>query len=270
MKTPLFIFVTLLLVCLLSGCRKSRYFYNSDLPCGKVSGDIKKVVDTTYIVTNGEITHPLGISEYSFDSCHRLIEEQHCLYSITSTDEEVSLSIRYREVIKNRYDWNGRRVESHKKSYTCGKDSTQVTESMYLAKTDGDNEVWNVSSTNEKGEVLNTQMLRQYEKNRILTDYTGDIFPKKPRTIQQFDESGNLVECRFSDGTDMGDRTIYVYNEANQLIELFRSQDNPRELYKIVYQMDEYDNEGNWLKRTELDENNEIKSVTRRRIEYRM
>lgn len=271
MKAPLFLFISLFLICVFSGCRKSSYSYNSELPCGKINGDVKKVVDTTYTVVNGEIAHPLRTSEYCFDSCHRLTEEQYCVYYTANDDEGVNVSICYRELIKNRYDLDGRKVESHKKCSVYENDSVSNTAvSMLLAKWEGDSEIWDVSSTDESGEVLNQQIHRQYEKNKILTKFADDVSQAEMNTTQFFDESGNLVETCVSDGNGMEIHTVYKYNKENQLVEIIKCQANSDQIHKTVYQMDEYDNEGNWMKRTELNENNEIKTITRRRIEYRM
>lgn len=267
MKTPLFLFITLFLICMFSGCKRSSNYYHSELPCGKVNGEVKKVTDTVYTVSNGDVMYPLKTVAYCFDSCYRLVEEQYCSYSTEETGEDTSVSVCNRVWIKNRYDLDGRKVESHTNSYRYEGDRVLTASvSMHLTKLDGDCETWEICSTDENDRVEHTQLHRQYRKDSVLTKYSCEATREEQQCTRVFDGSGNVVAYNSSDGSN----ATYIYNAENQLVESLSYTAHADKACKTHFQMDEFDNAGNWLKRVELDEHNEINYITRRKIEYKI
>lgn len=278
MKMPLILFVSLFLICMFSGCEKSSGYYHVELPCGKVNGDVKKVTDTVYFAIDGEMMYPMRTSEYQFDSLHRLVEEHYCFYYRDEKGEaDADVSVEHRRVVKNRYDRNGRKVESRSCYYSyneSGVDSMPMT--MLLISSDGNNEVWeqtyNVAES-EKEYFAPIKINYCYEKDRLTIDYLEDNSNGSMQMVRIFDDEDNLIESSGKDGDNLIESTTYKYNEQGLLIECVSL---PYEIThssageKTYYQYDEFDNEGNWLKLIELDENKNARFITRRKIEYRI
>lgn len=271
MKTPLFLLVTVYIICSLSGCReKTCYYYNEQL-CGEVKGEVKKVTDTLYSAVDDGLMYPQQIREYHFDSLRRLTE-YHCSYFCTERDESgevTGTSVAHKLATKYRYDIDGRRVESRTNAFIYHTDSVYTVNTfMRLAILEGNNEMWEIDIT-EGGHTRKERLYRQYSEGQYLEDYERG--EERVRTLYLFDEKKRLIETRSVNDKSEYPWTTYKYDNDNQLVEM---KDMPipssNEVYTTYYQPDEFDNKGNWLKRTELNGNKEIRYVVRRRIEYRI
>lgn len=270
MKTPLILFITLFFVCMFSGCGKGSCYYHDELPCGRVNGNVVKVTDSVYTVLNDEHPCLLRTSEYSFDSLQRLVEEQTLFYFTERGRDGAGsdTSILHRSMVKNRYDRNGRKVESHNSYCTYNDNQTQTTSySMKLIDLKGNREVWEQAYDMVNGKKLSlapTMITHLHKKDRLIVDCVN-VDQTKSRLVRIFDHEDNLIEsCAYSDNT-LVYSTIYTYNEDNLLIE---SQTTSGQTTRYLY--DGFDNEGNWLKLTEFDEDKETRYITRRRVEYKI
>lgn len=270
MKTPLILLVTVYILCAFSGCREKTCYYYSEQLCSGVLGDAKRVVDTLYAATDGEFMYPQQIREYHFDSLQRLTE-YHCSYFCTERDasgEITDISVAHKLAATYRYDIDGRRIESHISSFNYLVDSVYtVRTSMKLATLEGNTEMWDVDIT-EAGNTRREQLYRRYSEGQYLERHEKG--GESVRTLYLFDEKKRLTEIRGVDDENEYLRAAYTYDTNNRLIEM-KDIPNPNsnEGCTVYYQFDEFDNEGNWLKRIERDENKEIRCIVRRRIAYR-
>lgn len=271
MKAPLLLFVTLFFICLFSGCEKGKCYYYDLNSCNELKGNVKKVTDTTYQVTDGEITHLLSVKELHIDSLHRLIEQIDSYYDteVNEEGEVVNVSITSRFVSKYRYDRDGRKVETHNCHYTYISDSERImSSSMRLVNLKNNIETWehiyNVPE-NEKEYFPNVIQYCRYKKNSLELDYEEENLQGVESVVYIFDDRKNMIEASCVIDR-MESKVIYKYNEDNLLTESVDCQSG----ITTYYQYDEFDNEENWMKMTELDEQKEIQCVIRRRIEYRI
>jgi len=226
------------------------------------------------MVVDGEMTYPSQMNEYHFDSLSRLVAVNYSIYRIETNEleNEVGVSMYHRQVIKYRYDRDGRRVESDTKNYTYQSDVMKMNcISGYLVSLDENNEKWEMTTTNEDGGIAASEMFCRYEENQISVNVIDSDAQKEEHIVRAFDAKKNLIEIRHMDDKDETFCMMYKYDENDQLVEMdHRGLPDSDEIIKTYFEMDEFDNEGNWLKRTALDENKEILHITRRRIEYRI
>lgn len=270
MKAPLILLVTVFFICVFSGCREKTCYYYSEQPCGEVKGNVKTVTDTVYSVFDMGMTRPLQVREYHFDSLQRLVEEHHTFYC-TDRDEngkEIATSIAHQHNSKHRYDRDGRKVESNISSSIYRSDSIYtIRTSMRLAILEGNNEMWEIDIT-EGGYTRKERLYRQYSEGQYQEDYekTGE----RIRNLYIFDEKKRLIETRGMNSETEYPRIKYKYDDDNQLVEM-KNMPIPalNTTSTFHYELDEFDNHGNWLKQVELDEKNEPRTIIRRRIEYR-
>lgn len=139
-----------------------------------------------------------------------------------------------------------------------------------MVKAEGDHEKWElITSDSLKNEntVLNMDIF--YDKDTISVIYAeGET--EKSRQLRLFDNNKNLIEKKEISPTGEQAWAIYEYEKDNTLHKI---RQNPHPdigaIYVTLYKNDEFDNEGNWLKRYEYGENGTLINVIHRRIEYR-
>lgn len=270
MKSPLILFTTLFLICLLSACGQGSVYYHNDPPCGKVKGLVAKVTDTVYLA-NSEMPCPVRVSEYKFDSLQRLVEEHYCFYHTEGDSDRADIdpSIEYRSVVKSRYDRSGRKVECRERFYTYTQEHVDILASlMRIVKLKGNREIWEQTydvPKHEKELFPDRKIIYLHEKNRLTIGY-GDDDNYTPSYVSLFDDRGNLIESSATLPEDEAAQSnSFIYNEDNLLVETRTPLGTVS-----YYQYDEFDNEGNWLKLIELDAEGIVRYVTRRRIEYKI
>lgn len=271
MKAPLFLFFTILSICIFSACGKSKcYYYDDDSSCRNLKGNVRKVVDTVYQV-QGQLLYPCRTTEDTIDSLHRLIQSDSYSYNVTFDEDSniINTAISSRYEIKNRYDRDGRKVESHTCFYMFDEDSVKtMCSSKRLLKHKDNVEEWveeHDVPQPQKVYFADTRINYWYEKQRLTIEYLSDDPEEVMSFIHIYDEHKNMIESRTISGKERKEsRTTYKYNQDHLLIEAIDSETGIR-----TFRYDEFDNEGNWLKLTEFDGDGEITYITHRRIEYR-
>lgn len=272
MRTLLVLLFTLYVVCMLSGCRTEGSYYHTEHPYGKVKGHVTKITDTIYSTLEGEIRYPLRISEYLFDSLQRLVEEHHSYYYTERNRDGVThdTSIESSRVVKNRYDRNGRKVEITDSVCVFAEDQVETTTTfMRLTNLKGNREAWELTSyvygmDKEPSPAMKINYL--HEKNRLTLAYTNDD-NEEECLVSTFDNKGNMIEFRIQGKESAEDSIKYTYKyNADDLIIEKATQSGET----IIYRYDEFDNDGNWLKLTELYEDKTIRNITRRKIAYHL
>lgn len=272
MKTPLFLFFTFLSICIFSACGKGKcYYYDDDSSCSNLKGNVMKVVDTVY-QTQGETLYASHTTEYTIDSLNRLVQSVNCRYNVTFDEDGniINTAVSSRYELKNRYNRDGRKVESHTCFSIFDGDSVKTMCSIRrLIKHEGNEELWEQVydvPLPEKEYFADTRINYKYEKQCLTIDYLNDDPDEVMSTIYIYDEHKNLIESRTVSGKEKKEsRTTYTYNQDNLAIEAVDTETGIR-----TFQYDEFDNEGNWLKQTEFDEDGAITYITHRRIEYRI
>ena len=274
MRTPLFLFFIVFTVCVFSGCKNAKCHYHNEQACGQLKGNVKKVTDTVYAYVNADSLPLLQIVEYHFDSLNRMTEESVRFYNpgISDTSDETSTSLSRTQISKHRYDRNGRKVETHVKSCTYIEDSIFTTQMfMRLQQLEDNHEVWEMSlSDSQKGDSV-TYALDKYYTNDTISVSTVDRETEKiSKTVLVFDEGKKMIEKRETDEEGNLTWVLYEYDKNDQLSGI-RQKPLPEldDIFVTTYRHDEFDNEGNWLKRYEYDEKHGLINIIHRRIEYR-
>lgn len=116
-RLPFFFLITFLW-CILFNTSCTRNYYHNESPFGYLKGNVKKVTDTVYNCAPDGSLHVLQEVDYYFDAVNRLTEEYVNTFSIHDANGEKECDtnlVSFRNTI-NRYDRNGRRVETKIKS----------------------------------------------------------------------------------------------------------------------------------------------------------
>lgn len=263
MKSPLLFLTLVFAVCICSGCRNTSRCYHYEKPFGDLKGNAKMITDTVYGCLGNETVLPVQVVEYQFDSLNRLTQEQMYLYSTSVNEEreECSTTLCHARTIKNRYDRDGRKVEIHTKQCAYQEESTNTTyTAMRLIQLEGNHEKWEMTQLEGGAEdSIAYQVDKYYSKDSISIVKTNLHTNVKTEQLLVFDEYHNLIEKLLTNEDGSVQQMLYDYEESKQL----------RGTEDSTYRYDEFDNEGNWLKRYEYDDEKRMLTMLHRRIEYR-
>lgn len=262
MKSPLLFLTIIFAICICSSCRNTSKCYHDEKPCGELKGAVKVVTDTIYQYVGNEAILPAQVAEYQFDSLNRLVEEQLCLYNTVLNEEDNghSITLSHTRTIKNRYDREGRKVEIHAKecAYEEGKAKTVYT-TMRLAQLDGNHEQWDMTQReNGTEDSIVYKVDKYYTKDSISIVQTNLHTNTSTEQVLMFDGCHNLIEKLLTNEEGYIQQLVYEYGDNRQL----------KGTEDTTYRYDEFDNEGNWLKRYEYDNEKRMLTVLHRRIEY--
>lgn len=88
------------------------------------------------------------------------------------------------------------------------------------------------------------------------------------RTTYDFDDNGNLLKTEYYNGNQfLVNTTIKKYNDKNDIIEENFNEYKRDYEYTSTFKY-KYDSRGNWIKKTEYNEEGKIVKITKREIEY--
>ena len=103
--------------------------------------------------------------------------------------------------------------------------------------------------------------------SEIATLYTNGVHVRRYFT---YDEHGNKVEEKTIEKSEFTseERTVYTYNERNEVIESIDYDTDNNILMSTQFQYSDYDDHGNWTSKTELMDEVPIRTIIRT-LQYR-
>ncbi|MFH6965830.1 RHS repeat domain-containing protein [Flavobacterium sp. FlaQc-28] len=292
-RNSIFIF-SFFIALLFSACKNTESQYDNDLAKAKLKGKVKSIStrDTngffysniTYNQNGYEIETDIKESDFPLHTIYKRDEKNNVIEKV---EEGSSEGNKFKELSTFKYDVNNNLLETKKYNLEGGVEG--VYEFKYDAKNNVIEEItpsytWKYEYKYDKNsnviEKRNLSVLEPHNPNKLIYKYDNNnnlIFQQQTQKdgkrvsteIFKYDERNNKIEeanC-YDLKANQFQMNYFVYDENDNLIQESARNLDGSEYYKINYKYD-FDNHGNWIRRTS-DKNGDYPGyIVERTIEY--
>lgn len=228
----------------------------NDLLKMNIAGDVERFTETTYnIFSDEEETKferdedPSLTAEFEINDCGNIAKQTIIVPSgdFITTEYVYEFGVKTEEITQN--------PEGRSEHTFVEYDENQLPISE-ATKRDGNDIAKTTFFHNEKKQL-----------SEIATLYTNGVHVRHYFT---YDEHGNKVEEKTIEKSEFTseERTIYTYNERNDVIESIDYDTEGNVLMSTQFHYENYDEHGNWTSKTELMDEVPIRTIVRT-IKYR-